>query len=257
MKNSLFFAVAVIAAAAIPPFAQSSQLQPVPTPSRVVVTSTIPAAQPIRTPTPQYRPAATPVPMIVGQPQQSKTVLQQPSTASNLNFKGLSFAQIKAKIAEAKRHLTTKPLTIASVDSTVPTTLIRVAFFDQNTRQIDSYVLTKDQFLLSGSGTMVQTAAGKQVLSRTIRGNGVNTPITVTDTGGREHLALVVQYPRENRGVLKVMAYYVSSHPGLITPEVVNAGRFYVRNTIDIAREQLKKKGYGIEPKVADIAERL
>ncbi len=254
MKNSLFFAVAVIAAAALPSFAQS--IQPKPTPSRVIVTSTIPAAQPIRTPTPQFRPAPTPAPIIVGQPQQPK-IVQQPSTASNLNYKGLSFAQIKAKIAEAKRHLTTKPLTIASVDSTVPTTLIRVAFLDQNTRQIDSYILTKDQFLLSGSGTMAMTAAGKQILSRTIRGNGVNTPITVTDTSGREHLALVVQYPRENRGVLQEMAYYVSSHPGLITPEVVNAGRFYVRNTIDIAREQLKKKGYGIEPKVADIAERL
>ena len=253
MKNSLIFAVAIIVAAALPTFAQSIQLQPVPTPSRVVVTSTIPAAQPMRTPTPQYRPAPTPNPIIVGQPQQP----QMPSTASNLNYKGLTFAQIKAKIAEAKRHLTTKPLTIASVDSTVPVTLIRVAFYDQSTRQIDSYVLTKDQFLLSGSGTMAMTAAGKQILSRTIRGNGVNTPITVTDTSGKEHLALVVQYPRENRGVLQEMAYYVSSHPGLITPEVVNAGRFYVRNTIDIAREQLKKKGFGIEPKVADIAERL
>lgn len=49
----------------------------------------------------------------------------------------------------------------------------------------------------------------------------------------------------------------MSTHPGLITPEVVNAGRFYVRNTVDVAREQLKKKGYLIQPKVADMAERL
>lgn len=255
MKISLLFTVAVIVAAAVPSVAQSIRMQPVPTPSRVVVTSTLPPAQPSRTPMPQqFRPTPTPAPVIVGQPQPSP---QQPLQSSNLNYRGLSFAQIKAKIAEAKRHLTTKPLTIASVDPVVPTSLIRVAFYDQSTRQIDSYVLTKDQFLLSGSGTMALTAAGKQVLSRTIRGNGVNTPITVTDTSGREHLALVVQYPRENRGVMQEMAYYVSSHPGLITPEVVNAGRFYVRNTIDIAREQLKKKGYGIEPKVADIAERL
>jgi len=177
--------------------------------------------------------------------------------ASNLNYKGLSFSQIKSKIAEAKRHLTSRPLTIASIDPVVPTSLIRVAFYDESTRKIDSYVVTKDQFLASGIGTVVMTEAGKQIISKTVRGNGVNTPISVTDMNGKEHLALVVQYPRENRGVMQEMAYYVSTHPGLITPEVVNAGRFYVRNTIDIARDQLKKKGYGIEPKVADIAEHL
>ncbi len=177
--------------------------------------------------------------------------------ASNLNYKGLSFSQIKSKIAEAKRHLVTRPLTIASVESVVPTSLIRVAYYDESTRQIDSYVLTKDQFLDSGVGTVALTASGKQVISRTIRGNGVNTPVVVSDMNGKVHLPLVVQYPRENRGVMQEMAYYVSTHPGLVTPEVVNAGRFYVRNTIDIARDILKKKGFGIEPKVADFAERL
>ena len=52
-------------------------------------------------------------------------------------------------------------------------------------------------------------------------------------------------------------AYYMSTHPGLVTPEVVSAGRFYVRNVIEIARDQLRNKGYVIQPKVADIAERL
>ncbi len=255
MKYSLLFAV--VAAAALPAFAQSPMLQPIPTPSRVVVTSTIPAAQPARTLMPQYRPAPTPVPIIVGQPQQFPQPPHLPSMASNLNYKGLSFSQIKGKIAEAKRHLTSRPLTIASVEPVVPTRLIRVAFYDETTRKIDSYVVTKDQFLASGIGTVVLTESGKQIISKTVRGNGVNTPISVTDMNGKEHLALVVQYPRENRGVMQEMAYYVSTHPGLITPEVVNAGRFYVRNTIDIAREQLKLKGYGIEPKVADIAEHL
>ncbi|MEQ1644906.1 MAG: hypothetical protein ABL959_15765, partial [Pyrinomonadaceae bacterium] len=71
------------------------------------------------------------------------------------------------------------------------------------------------------------------------------------------HLPLVVQYPRENRGVMTEMAYYISTHPGLVTPEVVGAGKMYVRNTIDIAREQLRQKGYPIQPKIADMAERL
>src|SRR4030095_6218697 len=50
---------------------------------------------------------------------------------------------------------------------------------------------------------------------------------------------------------------YMSTHPGLGTPEVVNAGRYYVRNVIEIARERLKEKGITIQPKIADIAERL
>ena len=232
-KSFILFLIAflIAAAASATALAQSSQLQPVPTPSRVIVTSTMPPAPPVRTPTPvpQYRPAPTPI--LVGQ--------SQPSMASNLNYKGLSFSQIKGKIAEAKRHLTARPLTIASVEPVLFTSMIRVAYYDQNTRQIDSYVLTKDQFLEPGVGTIVLSAAGKQIISRTIRGNGVNTPVVVTDMNGREQLPLVVQYPRENRGILQEMAYYVSTHPGLVTPEVVGAGRFYVRNTIDIARDQL------------------
>lgn len=181
--------------------------------------------------------------------------------SSNLNYKGLSFSQIKSKLTEARRYLSARPLTIASSEPTgmpiVQTGVIRVAFYDNKTRQMDSYVLTKDQFLAHGLATAVITANGKQYVSRTIRGNGVNTPLVITDQSGHEHLPLMVQYPRENRGVMTEMAYYVSSHPELTTPEVVNAGRFYVRNTIDVAREQLKAKGFFIQPKIADIAERL
>jgi len=224
--------------------AQSGSLQPTATPARVVVTNTMPPAQ---APTPQPT-QKLPV---------TSPMTPQPSQASNLNYKGLSFSQMKQRIAEAKRHLTTKPLTIASVEPILFTSLIRVAFLDSNTKQIDSYVLTKDQFLAHGLATAVLSASGKQIISRTIRGNGVNTPVVVTDMSGNAHLPLLVQYPRENRGVMQEMAYYVSTHPGLVTPEVVNAGRMYVRNTIDIAREQLREKGFSIQPKVADIAERL
>ena len=51
-------------------------------------------------------------------------------------------------------------------------------------------------------------------------------------------------------------AYHVNA-PGLVTPEVVNAGKFYVRNVIEIARERLRSKGIAIQPNIADIAERL
>jgi hypothetical protein len=52
-------------------------------------------------------------------------------------------------------------------------------------------------------------------------------------------------------------AYYMSTHPGLVTPEVVGAGRLYVHNVIELARERLREKGMTVQPQVADIAERL
>lgn len=257
MKKYPLLSFSVIIFSAVTGVSQSTLMQPIPTPSRVVVTSTIPQTQPVRTPTPMPRPAATPI-IVGGSTGGSSTSAQ----SSNLNYKGLSFSQIKSKLAEARRYLTVRPLTIASSEPTgglpiVQTSIIRVAFYDNKTRQIDSYVLTKDQFLAHGLATVVITANGKQYTSRTIRGNGVNTPLVITDQNGQNHLPLMVQYPRETRGVMTEMAYYVSSHPELTTPEVVNAGRFYVRNTIDIARQQLQAKGYFIQPKIADIAERL
>jgi len=189
----------------------------------------------------------------------------QPSMASNLTIKGgLSFAQMKSKIAEAKRFMTTRPLTIASVASTLPTdgtsqfTTVRVAFYDPRSRKIDYVVLAKDDFLrkdllptttLSANGTLVST--------RTIRANGVNTPITITDMQGSAQVPLLVQYPVEREGRYLETAYYMSTHPGLVTPEVVGAGQMYVRNVIDIARANLSAKGMLIQPRIADWAERL
>ncbi len=247
MRISLSIAL-VVTATAFSAIAQTQQ--PTPPQTRIVVTSTLPSPNQVRS-----TPLPTPVPsqkLPVTSPQ-----IAQPSQASNLNYKGMSFSQLKQKIAEAKRILASRPLTIASVEPVLFTTLIRVAYYDSNTKQIDHYVITKDQFLMPGVGTLALSASGRQVISLTIRGNGVNTPVVVTDVNGNAHTPLMVQYPRENKGVLQEMAYYVSTHPGIVTPEVVGAGRMYVRNTIDIAREQLRQKGYPIQPKVADFAERL
>lgn len=197
--------------------------------------------------------------MVKTAPATASNTAAPSAPAGNLNPNGLAFAQLKSKLAEARRYLTMRPLTIASSEATtvVPTSVVRIAFYDETARHIDSYVISKEQFLQHGLATIVISSAGKQLVSRTIRGNGVNTPVVITDQANRQHLPLMVQYPRENRGILQEMAYYISSHPQMITPEVVNAGRFYVRNVIDVAREQLKKKGYSIQPKVADNAERL
>ncbi len=247
MTNRLLNTLILSSATVIAVAGQSSTTQPSAKPDRVVVTSTIPPATPDRTPTPAPRIAPTPVVAIQNQPNQ----------ASNLTYKGLSFSQIKSKLAEARRYLQTKPLTTASTTPVAFTSLIRVAFYDNKDKRIDSFVMGKDQFLERDVPRIMLSAAGKQVVSRTIRGNGVNTPVIIKDLSGEEFLPLVVQYPRENRGVYQEMAYYTSTHPGLVTPEVVSAGRFYVRNVIDIAREQLRNKGYFIQPKIADLAERL
>ncbi len=241
MRKSVLFGTVVLAVSVVSGFSQSSSIQPLPLPTstRVVVTNTMPAVQPVR----------TPAAIVVGQ--------TQPNQASNLTYKSLSFSQIKSRMAEAKRYLQTRPLTTASTESVIFTSIIRVAFFDTREKRIDSVVMTKDQFLMPDYPTPLISASGKQVVSRTIRGNGVNTPLVITGMNGEAHLPLIVQYPRETRGVFQEMAYYASTHPGLVTPEVVSAGRFYVYNVVEIARDQLKNKGYFIQPKIADIAERL
>ncbi len=245
-RQNLFLSLLISTGLAATTSAQSFQPSATPILDRIVVTNTMPPVQPARSPNP-----TPPFPqMPMGTPIQN-------SQASNLTYNGLSFSQIKGRIAEAKRALQTRPLTTASSDPVVFLSTIRVAYYDAKEKRIDSIVMSKEQFLTPMVSTMALSAAGKQVWTRTIRGNGVNTPVVITDINGQTHLPLLVQYPRENRGVYQEMAYYVSTHPGLVTPEVVGAGRFYVANVVEIAREQLRNKGYFIQPKIADIAERL
>src|SRR5258708_1264604 len=111
MKKSVLFGLLVFAATVVSGFAQANQTQPA-TRSRIVdtkrvtVTNTMPPVHPISTPILVPFPKKTP--NVVGQDPPVP-----PSDASNLNYKGLSFAQIKAKIAEAKRQMQTRPMTTA------------------------------------------------------------------------------------------------------------------------------------------------
>jgi hypothetical protein len=171
----------------------------------------------------------------------------------------MSFGQIKSKIAEAKRDLQTKPLATAAV--TLPdgrsAEYVRIAFHDWKKNDIDFLVLSKEQLLSVDEEEVLSSESGTNLRIRTIRGNGVNTPVVLTDMNGEKHQPLMVQYPVIRGGKFIEMAYYMSTHPGLVTPEVVNAGRLYVKNVIDIARDRLREKGVVIQPKLADIAERL
>ena len=171
----------------------------------------------------------------------------------------MSFGQIKSKLAEAKRELQTKPLATAAV--TTPdgrsAEFVRIAFHDWKKNDTDFVVVSKEQFLSVDEEEVLSSEHGTSVRIRTIRGNGVNTPVVVSSETGENHQALMVQYPVIRGGKFYEMAYYMSTHPGLVTPEVVNAGRLYVRNVVDIARDRLKSNGIVIQPKIADIAERL
>lgn len=200
----------------------------------VVVTNTLPALTPQATP----RPAPT----------------TKPSTSTG---KMMSFAQIKSKIAEAKREMQNDTKQTALGDSFLVTDIIRIAFHNWNDGKLDYVSMLKTDFLSRNTDFSSVSRSGTPVTIRTIRGNGVNTPVIIMDDRNRAHLPLLVQYPREENGRLVEMAYYVSTHPGLVTPEIFNAGRFYLRNVIDTAREKLRQKGIFIQPKVADIAERL
>ena len=248
MKKSICTGIFVFAASAALTPGQSNQSQPIPTPNKVVVTNTIPPARTIVTPTPMPRPVATPI--VVGQ-------VPPMSQASNLTYKGLSFSQIKSKIAEAKRQMQTRPLTTAMSEPVTVSPLVRIAYYDWSTKKVDYIVISKDAFLTPNSPISAISSNGRVMTTSTIRANGVNTPIIVKDENGQAQLPLMIQYPVEKNGRFIETAYYMSTHPGIVTPEVVSAGRYYVHNVIEIARDQLRNKGYFIQPKVADIAERL
>lgn len=215
---------------------------------RVVVTSSIPPVRTIKAPAPSPTPAPVKTPM--GTPTQG-------SQASNLTYKGLSFSQIKSRIAEAKRTMLTRPITTALSEPMSFTSLVRLAYYDWRDKKVDFIVLSKEAFLTPGVPTSAISSSGRTMSSQTIRANGVNTPVIIRDDTGQPHLPLLVQYPVERGGRYIETAYYMSTHPGLVTPEVVSAGRFYVANVIEIARDQLRSKGYPIQPRIADIAERL
>ncbi len=254
-------AVSIVLAITFIAGAQSA-VEPSPTPVKVVVTNSMPALKPNSMPAPRV----TPTPIVVGSTNTksgpSISTDSVPSSESSAQTatgtaRALSFGEMKSKIAEAKRHLQTRPLATALVEGTAPTDYVRVAFNDSRTNRIDYFVLSKESFLSIVSEKFVSSENGRQLRVRTIRGNGVNTPITVTDETGASQLPVMVQYPVVRDGRYMETSYYMSTHPGLVTSEVVNAGRYYVRNVIEIARDRLRERGIFIQPKLADIAERL
>ncbi|MGI8668590.1 MAG: hypothetical protein ACR2J3_01950 [Aridibacter sp.] len=230
-------------------FADAEQQQtnptPTPTPRRIViVTNNLPAPTP--TPTPFIPPTVE-----TTQPNYDNT---PDATVQRRSFR---YGEVRNRIAEAKRQMQIKPLRISLLDETQTTDFVRVAFFDYKKDQVDYVVLPKEEFLSNGDQFLKVSENGQSIRVQTIKGNGVNTPIIIYDIYNQAQQPLLVQYPIEKYGRFAEMAYYVSTHPGIVTPETVNAGKIYVRSILDAARADLKQKGIFIQPKVVDIAEKL
>ncbi len=262
MKFTPGLSVVLLSVLTVSVFTQAPSNESAKTRDRVVVTDTLPPAKPAVTSTPL--PQATPI--VVGSkpeprdttgPADQRNDRSENETRPVAVSRSLGFSTIKGKISEAKRMLQTRPLPTASAESTTPLDFVRVAFHDWKTGKIDFVVMSKESFLSTAGPKQVVSQDGRALSAKTIRGNGVNTPITLTDESGMNHLPLLVQYPVIRNGQYIETAYYMSTHPGLVTPEVVNAGRLYVRNVLDVAREQLREYGITIQPKIVDIAERL
>ena len=274
MNKSPFFAILVVLISAISGFTQTAQPSPTPARQRVIVVganpSPTPVLSPVASPTPQRVVVVTnnlpsPSPTPVARPIPQNTPIYSPTMpaptpafpTTSLTHRSLTFKELKNKIAEARRQMQARPMQTASTDSFLMTDFVRIAFYDWKAEKIDYAVLLKSNFLSVTQDTPTTSSNGKFITVRTIRGNGVNTPVIIIDTEGKTHLPLMVQYPVEKFGKYQETAYYISTHPGVVTPEVVNAGKLYVRNTIDIARDKLRERGIFIQPQVADMAERL
>ncbi len=259
MKKRIFAFIFISLCASFSVFGQESEKDKKRV--RVIVTnSTESGVTAIPSPTPRKVVVITgALPQTVEETQPSATVPATTETVdlAELQTRSLRMGEIQRSLNEAKRQMRIKPLRISMTDAEQTTDIVRIAFFDWDTNEVDYAVIMKTAFLDSKSDAMTRSENGKWIRIKTIRGNGVNTPIMVLDGNNKSHLPLVVQYPIEKYGKFVEMAYYVSTHPGMVTPETVNAGKIYVRNTLNAARTKLREQGIFIQPKVVDIAERL
>ena len=87
--------------------------------------------------------------------------------------------------------------------TTVNTDFVRLAFLDSRTQKVDFAVMTKDAFLSTTQDKQTTSQNGRALIIRTIRGNGVNTPISIVDRFPRRS----VQYPVVREGRYMETAY--------------------------------------------------
>lgn len=194
-------------------------------------------------------------------PMQSKTN-QQPTSATprptpTPNSKPSTFIHVRAKINEARRLFMTHPVQTSITTSAPTIETVTLAALEPATSKIHLVTLTKKLFLTKDSVSRTMTDKNSLVTVQTIRANGVNTAVIIIDENGKQFTPLLVQYPIEKNGKFSEIAYYISVHPALRSPEAISAGKVYLRTTVDLAVQNLKAKGKIISPEIIGIAERL
>ena len=208
-------------------------------------------AQPTATPAPNAGVASWPA-----KAASQVTASQVSATASAAQSpRPLSMNKIRARTEEATRLLKARSQPTAMTSPSLYT--VTLAALDDKSNQIHLLTIPKETFLKKGSELSLTTSLGASVQVRILRANGVNTAVTVFDSAGHSFIPLIVEYPIERGGRLHEVAYYVSAHPALLSPEVVKTGQNYIRTMIDLAAKRLKDKGVFVPPNLIDIAERL
>jgi hypothetical protein len=158
----------------------------------------------------------------------------------------LSPAEVASEIASARQLLSAHE---------IPQDMVTIAALDARASQIHFFSLPKNQFLVKDSDLSSTTQLGVPVRVHIVRANGVNTAATVTAATNNQTLVpLLVQFPISTSNE---MAYYTSAHPALLSPEITEAGKTYVRTMLDQAAESLAQEGSVIPADIVDVAEHL
>ena len=194
MKFRILAVLAVCVLFAVPAVSQSSQEESEHNRPRVIVTENVPKASP----------KPEPKKIIVVNDEEpvevSNKAAERTADAGNEGPRVLSFGEIRQKLEEAKRQMRTKPLRISMTDEDQTTEVVRLAFLDWSSNELDYVVLSKQEFLSKDTQSIHKSESGNTVRIQTIRGNGVNTPVLIYDMNNQAQLPLIVQYPRDNKG---------------------------------------------------------
>jgi hypothetical protein len=177
------------------------------------------------------------------------------ASAGNRSLASLTPQAIRARITEAERLLKSHPKQTALASPSL--TFVTLAALDRKTGRVHLINVTKEAFLKKETELVLPSSLGTQLNIRVVRANGVNTAVTIFDDAGNSLAPLVVEFPIEKGGVFREMAYYTSAHPALLSLELSQSGRGYVRTMLDLAAKRLRDKGMFISPQIVDVAERL
>jgi hypothetical protein len=161
---------------------------------------------------------------------------------------------IQSRITEASRLLKSQP---KQTVATPNIEFVTLAALERVSGRIHLLHVSKETFLAKDIEITLPSSLGTQLSLRVLRANGVNTAVTLFDPAGQSLIPLLVEFPIEKRGVFRELAYYTSAHPALLSADLTNSGRAYVRNMLDLAATRLREKGTVISPQIVDIAERL